>query len=57
MSNDDFTLEELDEQHAAELPGRRLMTGLALGLPYLGIGGVDLYVEVGPAAFGVSVYL
>jgi hypothetical protein len=57
MSNDDFTLEELDEQHTAELPGRRLMTGLALGLPYLGIGGVDLYVEVGPAAFGVSVYL
>ncbi len=30
MSNDDFSLEELEAQHAGELPGRQLMTGLAL---------------------------
>ncbi len=57
MSNDDFSLEELEAQHSAELPGRHLMTGLGLGIPYLGIGGFEVYVEVGPVAVGTSVYL
>lgn len=57
MSNDDFSLEELEGQHAAELPGRQLMTGLALGLPLLGVGGVELYVETGPVELFVGVYI
>jgi hypothetical protein len=57
MNNDDFTPEELDAQHTAELPGRHLMTGLALGLPYLGIGGFEVYVELGPVAVGTAVYI
>ncbi|HUR23623.1 MAG TPA: hypothetical protein VMZ73_07105 [Acidimicrobiales bacterium] len=57
MSNDDFTLEELEAQHTAELPGRQLMTGLALGLPLLGIGGIEVYVEAGPAELFLGVYV
>lgn len=57
MSNDDFSLEELEGQHAAELPGRQLMTGLALGLPLLGVGGVEVYVEAGPVDLFVGLYL
>ena len=57
MSNDDFSLEELEAQHTAELPGRNLMTGLALGLPYLGIGGFEVYVEVGPVGVGAAVHV
>lgn len=59
MSNDDFSLEELEGQHTAELPERRLMTSLALPieLPYLGLGGLDVYVELGPVALGTSIYL
>ncbi|HVL05512.1 MAG TPA: hypothetical protein VM388_05965 [Acidimicrobiales bacterium] len=57
MSNDDFSLEELEAQHTAELPSRQLMTGLALGLPYLGVGGVGLYVEVGPVELFAGVYV
>ena len=57
MNNDDFSLEELEAQHTAELPERQLMTGLALGLPYLGIGGFEVYVELGPVAVGTAVYI
>jgi hypothetical protein len=57
VSNDDFSFDELEAQHAAELPGRQLMTGLALGLPLLGLGGVELYVEAGPAELFVGVYV
>lgn len=57
MNKDDFSLEELEAQHTAELPGRHLMTGLALGLPYLGIGGFEVYVELGPVAVGTAVYI
>ena len=57
MSNDDFSLEELEAQHTAELPERHLMTGLGLGLPYLGIGGFEVYVEVGPGGDGAAVYI
>lgn len=57
MSNDDFSLEELEGQHAAELPGRQLMTGLALGLPLLGVGGVEVYVEAGPVDLFVGLYV
>ena len=57
MNNDDFSLEELDAQHTAELPGRQLMTGLALGIPLLGLGGFEVYVEVGPVALATSVYI
>jgi hypothetical protein len=57
MSNDDFSLEELEAQHTADLPGRQLMTGLALGLPLLGLGGVEVYAEAGPVDLFVGVYL
>ncbi len=57
MNNDDFSLEELEAQHTAELPGRQLMAGLALGLPFLGVGGVELYVGAGPAELFVGVYV
>jgi hypothetical protein len=57
VSNDDFTLEELEAQHAAELPGRQLMTGLALGLPLLGLGGVEVYAGAGPLELFVGVYV
>lgn len=57
MNKDDFTPEELEAQHTAELPGRHLMTGLGLGLPYLGIGGFEVYVELGPVGVGAAVYI
>ena len=57
MSTDDFSLEELEAQHAGELPGRQLMTGLALGLPLLGVGGAELYVAAGPVDLFVGVYV
>jgi hypothetical protein len=57
MSNDDFSIEELDAQHTAELPSRQLMTGLAIGLPLLGIGGVELYVGAGPVELFAGVYV
>lgn len=57
MSNDDFSLEELEAQHTAALPGRQLMTGLALGLPLLGLGGVEVYAEAGPLDLFVGVYV
>ena len=57
MNNDDFSLEELEAQHTADLPERHLMTGLALGLPLLGLGGFEVYIEVGPVALATSVYI
>ena len=57
MSNDDFSLEELEAQHTAELPGRHLMTGLAVGLPLLGLGGFEMYVEAGPFDLFTAVYV
>lgn len=57
MSNDDFTLEELEAQLTAELPGRQLMTGLAVGLPLLGLGGVEVYAGAGPVELFVGVYV
>jgi hypothetical protein len=57
MSNDDFSLEELEAQHAGELPGRQLMTGLALGLPLLGLGGIEVYIEAGPVELFAGVYI
>ncbi len=42
----DFSIEELDSQHTAELPGRRLMAALTLlGLPLVGISGVDVNIN------------
>ena len=57
MNNDDFSLEELEAQHTAELPGRHLMAGLALGLPILGLGGFEIYVEAGPVELFTAVYV
>lgn len=57
MSNDDFSLDELEAQHTAELPGRQLMVGLGLGLPLLGIAGVEVYVGVGPVEVYAGVYV
>ena len=57
MSNDDFSLEELEAQHTADLPGRQLMTGLAIGLPLLGMVGVEVYVEAGPVDLFAGVYV
>ncbi len=57
MSNDDFSLEELEGQHTAELPGRHLMTGLALEIPLLGVAGVEVYVEAGPVELFAGVYV
>ena len=57
MSNDDFSLEELEAQHATEPPARQLMTGLALGIPLLGVAGVEVYVGVGPVELFAGVYV
>ncbi len=57
MNNDDFSLEELEGQHIAELPSRQLMTGLALGLPLLHVGGLEVYIEAGPVELFAGVYL
>jgi hypothetical protein len=57
MNNDDFSLEELEAQHTAELPGRQLMAGLSLGLPILGLGGFEIYVAAGPVELFTAVYV
>lgn len=57
MSNDDFSLEELEAQHTAELPGRRLLTGLGLGIDVLGVAGVELYVGTEPVELFAAVYV
>ncbi len=42
----EFTVEELESQHAAELPGRDLMAALSvLGIPLLGISDVTVNIS------------
>jgi hypothetical protein len=42
----DFTLDELDSQHAAELPARDLLVGISvLGIPLAGLDGVAVNVN------------
>ena len=50
----DFSVEELESQHAAELPGRHLMAALTiLGLPLVGVSGVDVNINTaGPNWLG-----
>ncbi len=44
---DDLTLEELEEQHAVELPARDLMIAVTvLGIPVVGLHGVQLSLNV-----------
>ena len=57
MNTDDFSLDELEAQHTAELPGRQLMAGLSLGLPILGLGGFEVYVAAGPVELFTAVYV
>ena len=57
MNNDDFSLEELEAQHTAELPGRHLLSGLALNLPLLGVAGIELYIGTDPIEIFAGVYL
>lgn len=54
MRNDDFSLEELDSQHTAELPGRQLLVGLSLlGIPLIGLDGVNVNIDTkGPNWLG-----
>ena len=41
-----FTVEELEGQHIAELPGRDLLAALTvLGLPLAGVSGVDANIS------------
>jgi len=47
-SNDrtDYTIEELEAQHTAELPGRELMIGVSLlGIPLVGVSDVSANVD------------
>jgi hypothetical protein len=40
---DDFTLEELEREHAAELPGRDLLLTISvLGIPIASIDGLNI---------------
>jgi hypothetical protein len=42
----DFTPEELDNQHVAELPARDLLVGVSvLGIPLAGLDGVSVNVN------------
>lgn len=46
MSQPDFSLEELDDQHTAELPARDLLiTVSVLGLPLVGVSDVGANVD------------
>ncbi len=46
MDSTDFTVEELDGQHAVELPARDLMIGISLlGIPLAGLDGVAVNVD------------
>ncbi len=57
MNNDDFSLEELEAQHTAELPGRRLLTGFGVGIDLLGVAGVELYVGTEPVELFAALYV
>ena len=50
----DFSVEELDSQHTADLPGRHLMAALTVfGIPLVGVSGVDVNVDTaGPNWLG-----
>ncbi len=44
--HDEFTVEELESQHAAELPGRQLMATVSvLGLPLVGVSDVAVNIS------------
>ena len=46
MNGPAFTLRELDEQRAAELPSRELLIGVSvLGIPLAGLDGVTINVN------------
>ena len=47
MNNDlGLSLDELDAQHAAELPDRNLLIGVSLlGLPLVGVDGIAVNVD------------
>lgn len=46
MTTTDFTVDELDSQHAAELPSRDLLVGVSvLGIPLAGVDGVAVNVN------------
>ncbi len=57
MSNDDFSLDELESQHTAELPGRHLMSGLGLGIDLLGVAYVEVYVGADPVEVFTGLYI
>jgi hypothetical protein len=45
-STSQFTLEDLDGQHTAELPARDLLIGVSLlGIPLAGVDGVAVNVD------------
>lgn len=54
MDNRDFSVEELDSQHAAVLPGRQLLVAVSLlGIPLVGLDGVNVNVDTkGPNWLG-----
>jgi hypothetical protein len=46
MNDNGFTVDELDQQLASELPGRELLIGVSLlGIPLAGIDGVSANVN------------
>ena len=46
MDNTEFSLDELDGQHAAELPRRDLLIGVSLlGIPLIGVSDVSVNVD------------
>ena len=46
MHRTDFTVQELESQHAAALPARNLMIGVSvLGLPLVGLDGLAVNVN------------
>ena len=43
---DGFTVDELEREHANELPGRDLLLGLSLlGIPLLQVSGLDIKIS------------
>jgi hypothetical protein len=57
MRSDDFSLEELEAQHTAELPGRQLLTGFGVGIDVLGLAGLEVYVGTTPVELFAAVYM
>jgi hypothetical protein len=44
--DEDFTVEDLQREHAAELPGRDLLLGVSLlGIPLVNITGLELKIS------------